>query len=400
MPTPITPSTYAIELRNKDFELIERLEDGANNIRFEWNAFGGCGRCTLRLDGDYLRYKPRAEDEIRIYLPDETSGATLWYRGFIDAGASQLDSGSQSISLEFSGYSDWFDRLQVHDEGEELVFEGVSLDEIVDYIVDNFIVANSPITKGTIDVSNFTPDVISFKGSVANCLNTIADLSDAVEYGVDEDLVFFWRNRSTTVREKFFIGDGVVKINDRKDFRNIVNKIYFEGGNVDGVTFRTIGQAESSQSRFGLRERIISNGSITTLSVANQFMRQYFKRSGSPGFQFGLSVQNYHQRLEATQPMGLIQVIDEDAFQDHQTWGTAGAGGSGLVWGTLLNGGSGKVWGTTRNYQFDRIQYSLSPEKGRINAQFQFGDSLSFSKASAALKRLELQQEALRQRSL
>src|SRR3990167_5107143 len=73
----VSPSRYAIEIRDKNFRLKDRIENAVTNLQWEWNRIGGCGKATMTIDGNYLRLSVSPDDDVRIYLPNATSGATL-----------------------------------------------------------------------------------------------------------------------------------------------------------------------------------------------------------------------------------------------------------------------------------------------------------------------------------
>lgn len=401
MTTSITPSRYAVEIRDKNFYLKDRLENNVSNVTWEWNRVGGCGKASLTVDGNYLRVKVQPDDDIRIYLSNTTTGATLWYRGYVESVTPSIDSGNAgSLKLDVMGYSGWLDRIIVQDTNAPKVYTSTEVSEIVSSLVTTFAIPNCAITLGSIDGSGFTPDILSFKVSMKDALNTLADLIGTIEYGVDANLTFYWKNQSEAVVAKYYLGGNVTKISDRVDFKGITNKIYFEGGDPGTGTFVSTGLADDSIARYGLHEEIVSNGSIVTNSVANQYMSAYLAQKARPARQLSVSLKNITRRFEATVPMGAISVIDRDLTQSRYEWGTTANGGDNKKWGTLSSGGSGILWGGFRKDQIDRISYSLSPEDGRINADVQFGNSYAVSKASAAIKDLENIQESLRQRSL
>lgn len=397
----VTPSRYAIELRDKDFVLKGRLEHVATSVSWDWNRFGGCGKCTIKIDGDYSLVEITADDDIRIYLPNASSGSTLWYRGYVTTVTPNIQAGNKGgITIECSGYFGWLDRIIVQDSGAPKSYTSQELSLIVSSIIDDFIVANSSVTRGTVDAGNFTPDVLTFKSTAKEAIRTIFDLSGDVECGVDANLQFFWRTQSTALRYVFYVGGDVTKLNDRRDFDRIINQIYFEGGESGGATYVTDGQSQSSIRRYGRHEKIITNSAITTASVAARYMSGVFRQSASPFRDLSISVKNSKRRLEASLPIGACSVVDQDFNATGAIYGTVGNGGSGKIYGRLADGGSGQVYGGVAKHQVDRIQYTLSPEDGRIHSEITFGNSVGYSKASATLKQIEQQQSALRQRTL
>lgn len=399
----VSPTRYAIEIRDKDYNLKDRLENAVTSLQWEWNRIGGCGRCSIVVEGNYLRLSVAADDDVRIYLTDASgTSATLWYRGYVEAVTPQLTAGNDgNIRIDCAGYFNWLDRIVVHDSGAVKTYTSQEISLIVQDLIDNFVVTNAPITRGTVDASTFVPDTLEFKVTVKEALRTLFDLLGAVEYGVDTSLQFYWRTQSETVAHKFYLGGNVVKLADRVDFKNIMNKIHFEGGDVSGTTFvPTPATAQDSIDRYGLHEEIISNGSIVTNSVANQFMSAVLLQRSKPSRQMSISLKNINRRFETTQPLGAIAVVDPDVAQSRYLWGTTANGGANRLWGLISNSGSGTIYGAVRKEQIDRIMYTMSPEDGRVDAEVQFGTSIGNSKASATIKRLEIVQSTLRQRSL
>jgi len=393
----IAPSRYAIELRDKNFKLKGRLEAYVDGVSWEWNRIGGYGRATFKINGDYKRFEIGSDDDVRIYLPNQDGGASLWYRGYVESATHSVASGNKGmIQVECTGYFSKADRKVVKDDGSPLVYENMEVSLIVRSLIQTFLVPGG-ITIGSIDAGSFTPDAISFKTSLKEALKTCFDLLGVIEYGVDENLRFYWYTQSEDLRHVFHLGDKVSKLSDRFDFKNILNRIYFEGGEVNGTVFVTRGQSQSSINRNGEHEEIVSNGSIYTSSVASQLITSILRQRSFPQRQLSIGLKNTKKRLELSLPIGACAIVDPDSNQTGAVYGSIANGGSGKVYGRVIAGGSGQVYGGLAKHQVDRIQYSLSPQDGRVNAEIQFGNSLGHSKASATLKRMELLQSALRQ---
>lgn len=396
----VAPNRFAIELRDKGFLLKARLEPYVTSVKWEWNRIGGCGKCTLTVSGDAGRFVVNSDDDLRIYLPNAALTAELWYRGYVESAAPVINGGQESIQIECNGYFGWMSRMIVQDAGAESEYENMEIGAIVSAIINTFIVPNSFITLGTVQASRFSVDQLNFKSSVADAISTLIDLVGLVECGVDEHLAFFWYNQGQEIKDRFYLGDKVTKQNDRFDFKSIVNQIYFEGGKVADVAYKRFGGSVSSQKRYGKRESIISNGSIVTDATAQQYISGILRQEAKPKRQMSISVMNLNRRIERNRPMGLITVRDSTTAQEPPIWGTAAHGGSHIYYGTQLHGGSGRYWGGESRYSIDRVSYTLSPADGRVHADIQFGDSLAVSRASAAMKRIEENLNAVRQRSL
>ena len=391
----VNANFYNVELRDKAGTLKAYLTPKAPNVSWKWNRLGGCGRCTVKLHEEYRGISFAGADDIQIRV---RGGATskLVYRGWLSGVVPSL-SIPESITLNIRGYFDFLDYLLVHDGGDKKVYENYGISTIVDNIIDTFVTTPTDITKGTIDTASFSADKLEFRCKVSEALKTLAEIEGGVEYGVDENLVFYWRKESQTLVHKFFIGDNVNVFERRIVWDKLVNKIYFEGGLVNDAPYIKISGATDSQLRHFLAEATISNSAITTDGVASRFISAKLKESAKTPLTLKAKVLNTDKRLEDNIPVGRVGIFDADYDQTLKKWGTTANGGDNLIWGTLKNSGSGGIWGGMYKDQISSIKYTLSNTEGRFNLELVFGGSLLDT--SAKLKQMELQLSSLRQRS-
>ena len=394
------PSKYTIELRDKSGVLIQYLTPWANDISWEWNRKGGCGRCQMKLEMPYRKITFNALDDIQIRVKD---GATskLVYRGFIAASTPKLKIG-QEITLDIRGYFDLLKFIVVQDNGDEKAYLSMLASDIVNDIIDSFIVPNTPVSKGTIDTTSFTVDTILFKTSVAEALRTLADLLGGIEYGVDQNLVFFWRDEDINLRHKFFIGNNVEILDRKTDFSRLVNKIYFEGGEVSGSPFLRTGSASDSINNYFLAEDIIVNAAISTPTVADQYITAVLNEKSDPKTLMRIKVPNTPLRLEDALPLGKVSVFDNEAdagSASRAVIGRAVNGGDDVIIGRTASGGDNIIIGGGSGLfqdQVDVIRYAPSETDGRFNIEISLGGTTN--DAAAKLKRLELLIANVRQR--
>lgn len=391
------PKTYQIEIRDKDNKLKEIITPYVTKLSWEWLAEGGCGRCQVTVDGDYLRFLPEAEDNILIYLPPESGDAVLRYRGIIETASRSATGSSQKIDMDFDGYSSWFKRTIVHDSFNEKIYTQKEMSVIADDVLTTYVLPHASITKGTIEEGNFVADSLSFKGFVYDVLKQLAEFQGRVVWGVGPDRVFYWYNEVDEVSDygKWMIGDKITDIKDRTEWRSIKNDIFLEGGKVNDDTFTTNRGSQGSQDLYGLRQDLESRSSITTSATASGFIRALLKKEGRPRRQYSAKLSSANFEIEDNLPFGLVEIIDKDEYQNPLRYGTTGKG-SNIEYADPTD----YVYGQTAQHHVDRIRYTLTPEDGKIDAQIQFGDSLAISQASAHIKQLELVLDAVRQRSL
>lgn len=393
MPTAITSSGYNIELRDKNGNLKKYLTPFVSNVTWEWNRIGGCGACSLTLQKGYRDIVFDARDDIQIRVEDLVNGGSkLVYRGYISNAVPILDKNEQ-IKIQVRGYFDLLKKLIVHAAGDTKTYTTDYVHVIVDDIIDTFVVANTPITKGTIDSSSFECDSIKFLTTVEDALNTLAELDGTIEYGVDEDLVFFWRTESITIRKKFIVGDNVEMLERKVDYDKLVNKAYLVGGTVAGSKYRRIAENTDSQAEYYLSEEIYNNGSIITDTVADQYLGAKLSENAQPKLAIRAKIANTSIRLEDTVPIGLILFYDVDYDKTGldsvgDIIGEAADGGSDITIGEAGDGGDDVIVGGQFSAQVDRIQYDLSDTAGRFNLTIQFGDTIL--ETAAMIKRIDL----------
>jgi len=377
---------------------------GTNNVG-SLSAVLNIGR---GMDGGVYNYLNGWIDEVRIskgiarwtedFTPQsyayshDTALTKLVYRGFIDNIVPALKAG-QDIKLDVRGYFDLLKKRVIHTAGNIRVYTSNEVSVIVTNIIDTFVTPNTPITKGTIDAGSFTCDSIKFLSDVGAALRILAELTGDVEYGVDENLVFFWRTESDTIRHKFFIGNNVKTLGRRVDFGKLVNKLYLVAGDVAGVKYKRTAENTDSQSRYFLSEQIINNGSISTDTVADQYLGALLTESAQPVLNIRALVVNTDIRMEDTIPMGSI--IFYDVAYDRNKYaseigdiiGETADGGSNLTIGEIGDGGSDAIIGGVYRAQINRISYELSATPGRFNITIELGDTVL--ETSARIRKLE-----------
>ncbi len=381
---------YTIELRSKNGIFKDYLMPYADGVSWEWNRFGGCGRCKMVLHTGYRDIDISDRDDIRIRIKDGST-SKLVYRGFVDLIVPSLKT-EQTIRIDIKGYFSALDKLMVQDSGDTKIYSNQLLSDTVEDIIDNFVVDSSNITKGTIDPHTFAADTLEFRNSVSEALRTIAGLAGDVEYGVDEDLVFFWRTEDETLNHRFFVGDNVSMLERRIDYSKLINKIYFEGGD----DLKKTAEANDSQSLYHVSEKIIINSSIVTDTVADKYLTNILKERSQPTLIVRGKVVNTSDRIEDNIPLGMVSFYDADHDEGLYIVGEAGDGGSDLTVGLADDGGSDATVGGEYKGQVDRIRYTLSDEDERFNLEITLGDTIL--ETSAKLKQMELELSALRQR--
>lgn len=327
---------YLIEVRDKEGVIKKNITSFCTNIKWEWNRLGGCGSASMKIHKPYREIEFMPMDDIQISIKED-GVIKLCYRGYISNITPSLTS-DQSVSVEMRGYFDFLKKLVVQQNGDIKTYEGGLISTTVEDIIDTFVTPYTSITKGTIDASDFQCDTIQFLTTVEDALNTLAQLSGSAEYGVDEDLVFFWKNESEDVRTRFFVGNNVEMVERRVNYSNLVNRVYLIGGEVNGVRFKRTLENTDSQDNYNLVEKVVNNGSITTQTVADQYIGYLLRENADPVYSTKIKVANTKVRLEDTIPIGAISVYDVNYDRNVDAPG-------GVIIGEAVDGGDNIVIG-------------------------------------------------------
>lgn len=227
----------------------------------EWNYHrrGGCGSFRLTLREDFpeagIAIREGWEIHVRIKLPDEDE-YTTWYRGVIRNVKRQNEAQELITEVAGQGYLEQLANVQVHRRYPK----GLRVDQIVADIINTFVLPNTRILRTSatdgIDSSSYvTEGPLHFECSALKAIRFLAELQGDREFGVAADRQFFFRAKSTTIRDALFQtytvasvlegGKGVQKVNEYE----IGGKLW--GHKLTDVTYRDA----TDVSNYGLFER-------------------------------------------------------------------------------------------------------------------------------------------------
>lgn len=352
---------FKIELRDKDFNGLEILDDQFSNLSFEYNRIGGCGSFSFELPRKYCDEKYISGDfNIRIYGRNESTDTfDLWHQGIVEVKAPNVRD-DESISVQGHGYQAQLSRIQL----QGVTYTATEISVIVKSLLDNYIVPNTDIiySASDIETTTFTPDSIQFNGSAQEALQTLADITGSREWGVDENRSLFFKQRSSTTGIYFAIGDGKLSAFTSDDsFKDIVNRVIIQGGNVGGVPFTPDPTGASyndvpSQSKYGRRDIVKQSSSIITDAVAQQFAQSILTEKSDVVRRARAELVGYDTQIESTVPIPLLEIVAKAALY----------GEAGRYYGTFLY--AGRI-----TYQVNRITYKVQSQDGVLVTQLDLG---------------------------
>ena len=339
-----------VELRDKSFNILEILDNEFIKLTWDFNRIGGCGSFSFDLPRPYCNEKYISGDfNVRIYKRNPTTKAyDLWFQGLVEDKIPNIQSGVQeSITVQGQGYQTQLGRIYVAQ-----TFTSTEIGAIVKSILDNFIVPNTDITYSAGDIVNtgFTADNIALNTDGQSAIQNLADIAGNIEWGVDLNRHFYFKTASTTVGFRYALGGPLVtKYNSDDSFKDIINRVIVQGGDVSGSAYTKTFDDLISQRKYGRRDQVIQNTSITTDNVAQQFANSVFAQKDDVVRRATCEITNEETQAEASIPLGLFNMIARAAFYGENLYGTS-----------LY---SGQI-----NFQINKITYTLDDQGGLVKA--------------------------------
>lgn len=341
----LNPQLFKIELRDKTYKPIMLLQNIAKSVSWSYNRLGGCGtaKILIETDIDNIVDKLQPEYEILIYLKSDASEPyVLFYRGVLEKYKYDNTKTVQKVSLECSGYSSKLKRFKIVD-----TYTNQEVSEIVKDILDTYIIPNTIITYDDVDIETtvFAVDQIDFDTRTDDALKTLAQTAGNFEWGVDRNLKFFFKEKSSTITHKATYKKDTSAYSPLVDYSGIINRLYITGGS----GFSDIANNTESQGLYGLREDTISNSSIVTSSVAQAYGSAILAENALIKRRFTAQIHNNKELFESVIPLDKMVVISEPIAQAKKY------DDDDAIYGQFFYGG-------LPSYQIDQINYTLTNE--------------------------------------
>lgn len=307
--TLVTCFRYYIEHRNTSGTIQARIEDIVESFNFEYNRIGGCGSFDMTLSKSF-EGTPRfsSDDDIRLYVKTSIGGSySLYYRGYVESFAPRVND-SEKWSIRGAGYIGQLGRLVV-----TTTYENMAVEDVVADILDNYVVGQLGIdvtySSSDISSSGLVVNSIAFDDTVADAMQKLADLVGQIEWGVDENAQFFFKQRSNDTAVTLFLGNDIAEYEVLDDYENIANRIEIRGGrNTNGSIYSYTVNNSPSQTAFGLRAKIYNNASIKNDTDANRYGQAILQESSNVTRRAKAVLTTRGTNFHASKPLGVVQV--------------------------------------------------------------------------------------------
>ncbi len=211
-------------------------------LEWHYHRKGGCGTFRLlTLDQNILvdfadRTAYAWELWVRIRLPGEAFYST-WYRGEIKSVTTEQSGGELITDVRGVGYIEQLQSMYI----SRIFPAGMTVRQIVDDLLEEYIVPGTRITRADLkDVTNFgmtestyeTRGPLRFECSVYRALKFLAELQGDIEWGIDSEARFFWKQELTVPGKAFFL-ENDANYTRAGAYNDLATKVRFEG-NIEG----------------------------------------------------------------------------------------------------------------------------------------------------------------------
>lgn len=371
------PVEFRVELRDRNYNMLEVLDNQIDALSFTFARLGGCGAFSFNLPRAYCDEKFISGGcNVRIYIWDDVGqDFSLWYQGYVQTKTPTIQGGKEYIQVAGQGYQGQLSNIQLNN----ITYVNQELSLIVADIIENYIAPNTGIiyNPALIIPTAFVGSTINFSTDCGSAIQTLEEIAGNFEYGVDLNRNFYFIPQATLSGIFFSLGANIENFSEQQDFTKIINQVIFQGGTPDGGNepYTNTFNDELSQLKYGIQSEIVQSSSITNDQVAQQYADSIFEDYDEVVRSATCDYTGRKERLEATLPIPLTVLIADSAILYGQQ-----------DYGTFLY--SGLV-----PRQMNQITYNIDSMKG-LSVNLQLNNLLPSN--ADFLNRLQYQVEQLR----
>lgn len=309
---------YRIEIRDREFNFVTVLDKRAYDISWDYNAIGGCGAFRFAVPSKYcteLDLGANFNVQIKRRNPD-TDNYDLWYQGRIENKEQGL-TGQASEIIQVSGYGY---QSQLRDLYIQGTFSSQEVSSIVTTILGNTVTPNTDITYSGGDIENtgYTVNSLTFDYvDLLQVFQTLSELGGNVEWGVDRNRKFFFKQKSQITGFRYPVGNKLSNVVINDSSREIITRVIVQGSG----TFIYQKDYTKAQAKYMRRDRVLQRSSIANNTDAEQLADAV--QNEKKGVVRRARCQVVEEKLfENTTPLGLFEILTREVTYDEKKYDT------------------------------------------------------------------------------
>lgn len=342
---------WEIEVRDTSDALVDLLAADTSSVSWRYDAIGGCGDCTIKLNRSFDNYGSLALDyDVRIIRRLAAGDETRW-SGFIRQITPALEE-PESVTLNCSGYV-----RQMEYQIVEYTYNSIDMGAAARHLIDTWLVPYTRIqrTSGL----NLCADTaisssatgLTFRSNAYDVMRNLAEIGGNAEWGIRADKEIYFKPRSTSVKQTWIIGDRVSFYQLATTSDDLVHTVLLQGAG--GLPFQLNGDPPANAHY--TKKRLATMAAISTWDDANLWGNAYFAK------------------YNPAQPRGTLKLSATDAWIENVTGQSMPPIGRLRVQGGPIYTPQGTI-GTATDTQFrvDSVQYT--PTENGLDITIDLGE--------------------------
>ncbi|QGH73031.1 MAG: tail protein [Siphoviridae sp. ctCJE6] len=345
---------YRIELRDRDFEYINTLDNRAGNPHWSFSPVGGCAELSLRAHSRYcteLDLAPTFNIRLKRRNPN-TKVYDLVYQGRIETVNYGVGEDEEFIDIQAFGYQSALNDIIVNRN-----YTGQEVSAIVKDILDQDVVPNTDLTYDAGDIENtgFSGNFKLEYTTAKDAIEKLATIAGGIEWGVDANRKVYFKAQSNVEAFHYPMEKKITNFKLNSSSREIINRVIVIGKDVSGSKYVYTKNYSVNQNKYKRRDKIIQNSAVDSDAVAEQ-LADAEQALGDGIVDRGSFELLEEVILESSIPVGLIKIASREVAYDERNWNT------------FLLAGQGP-------FRIRKINYKLN-EDSKLSVQVDFGQPL------------------------
>lgn len=315
---------------------LQKVLDNKASVSWEYNRKGGCGQatCTIPTSDDSLEHAIRPGAFMRVYVDE-----VIRYTGRLIRATRSGSRGSETLTLTFYGFLIDLSTLIVN-----TTYSGEGIKDIVQDILDNYVIPYSDITYSASDIDDpgYAVSDVVFNHTVKDAMGLLASLAGNVEWGVDRNRKFFFKLTDRNIKKVFIFGRDIQSFTEERKDDEIINSLNVFGA--DGISI-TI-ESSLSIAIYDKRQANLFETSLGNLSDINRLGYTFLKNTASSKRSIKFNYNPKDVFIEETVPLGAaaVSVLPIRLLPKY---------------GHTSKYGTSKKYGNLKRDQFSNIRYAF-----------------------------------------
>lgn len=271
---------------------ISTIRDVVDEPRFTSYINSGLGDLTVKLPRSVFDYEETTviaqNNQVKVicYDADAPTGVVV-YNGYISKYTPTLTEGKEFVVVTCLGYVTETERFMAEDVSGNttLTYNTYDPTDILKDVLDKFSTAggHADYTGSSADDTGTSVTYEFNTYTVKEALDKIVELApNGWYYFIDADNVVNFAGKDATANHTFVLGKDVVTIIPEKSVENMVNRVYFTGGDVSGTILYKKYSRSGSISSYGLYAQKVIDGRVTDETTMDTIAGSILDRGDAP----------------------------------------------------------------------------------------------------------------------